>query len=77
MEEQADRFGIKKDDLLQINILLLSTLPKIEFIHDGVGHDLLTKTNVLVGLDSVSLIEWIAAGKQFLSPGFRIDQIPF
>jgi len=57
MEEQADRFGIKKDDLLQIKILLLSTLPIIEFIPDGVGHDLLTKTNVLVRLDSVSLIE--------------------
>ena len=57
MEDKTDRFGIKKDDLLQIKILLLSTLPLIDFIPDGAGHDLLAKANVLVRLHSVSLIK--------------------
>lgn len=57
MKDKTDRFDIKKDDLLQIKILLLSTLPLTEFIPDGVGHDLLAKANVFVRLNSVSLIE--------------------
>jgi hypothetical protein len=57
--------------------LLPGELPSnVSFVAGGIGHALLTKADVVVGFNSATLLEAIAAGKPIAVPMFGVDALP-
>jgi hypothetical protein len=57
------------------NVLGGELPPNVSFIGGGIGHHLLSQADVVVGFNSASLLESIAAGVPVVTPMFAIEPI--